>query len=116
MTKPRKIKPNPKPKRRPNYIRQWRKHRGLTQEQLAERIGTTHATVSRIERGLQDFTGEFLELAADALMCEPPDLLIRDPTDTESIWSLWQRAQPGERRQIVALSDALLKSRQAGNG
>ena len=116
MSRQRKITPNPKPKRRPNYIRQWRKHRGLTQEQLAERIGTTHATVSRIERGLQDFTGEFLELTADALMCEPPDLLIRDPTDTESIWSLWERAQPGERRQIVALSDALLKSRQAGNG
>jgi transcriptional regulator with XRE-family HTH domain len=115
MSKPRKFTPDPKPRRRPNYIRQWRKHRGLTLEQLAERVGTTHATVSRVERGLQDYTGEFLEAAAYALMCEPVDLLTRDPTDPDAIWSIWERALPAERQQIVLMSDALLKARRTGS-
>lgn len=33
------------------YIRDLRKDRGLTQEQVAEAIGVTHATVNKIEQG-----------------------------------------------------------------
>lgn len=34
-----------------SHIQVWRKLRGLTQEQLAERAGVTRRTVSRMERG-----------------------------------------------------------------
>ena len=34
-----------------NLIRDARKHRGLTQQQLAERLGTSQSAINRIERG-----------------------------------------------------------------
>lgn len=91
------------------FFRQWRLHRHLTLEALAERIGMTHASVSRIERGLQKWDQEFLERAADALSCEPADLLVRDPSDPDGIWSLWDQAEPGTRKQIVEITKTLLK-------
>ena len=92
------------------FFREWRKHRHLTLEQLADRIGMTHASVSRIERSLQKWDQDFLEKVADALMCEPVDLLVRNPEDPDGIWSLWDRAKPGTRQQIVEIAKTLLKT------
>ena len=66
-----------------NFFREWREFRGLTQEQLAERITRTKATVSRIETGDIGYTREFLEAAADVLGTHPGILLIRAPTDAD---------------------------------
>jgi transcriptional regulator with XRE-family HTH domain len=72
------------------FIREWRKHRGLTLEQLADRIGTTHASLCRIERGRQPHTQGLFEAIAEALRVEPADLLTRDPSDPEVT------AEPGQ--------------------
>lgn len=106
----RKIVPVPKPKakRRPTFIRAWRKHRHLTLENLAERVGITHASLSRIERGEQPYNQDLLDLLAEALMCDPADLLVRDPSDPEGIWSLWERAKPGEREQAIRLLQVII--------
>src|SRR3954452_9822188 len=99
----------PKPRRR-HFIREWRKHRGLTQEQLADRLETTKANISRIENLKQGYTQDFLEACADALSTEASSLLMRDPTDPEGIWSIWEQAKPGERRQIVEIAKTLLRT------
>jgi transcriptional regulator with XRE-family HTH domain len=96
-------------KRRRTFIKEWRKHRVLTQEQLAERVGMSPGNVSLIERGLQNYTQETLEAFAGALQCEVADLLIRNPTDPEGIWSIWDHAKPGERRQIIEMARILIK-------
>jgi transcriptional regulator with XRE-family HTH domain len=103
------VKPNAKPKFRLTYIRQWRKHRGLTLEYLADRVGTTHATLSRVERGMQPYGQDLLERLADVLGTDTASLLVRDPADPEGIWSVWDRASPSERRQIVKIAEALIK-------
>ena len=101
-------------RRRPNYrvtfIRQWREHRGLTLEQLADRIGTTHASLSRIERGKQPYTQPMSEAIADALMTDVASLLIRNPREDEGIWSVWDQAKPGEKRMIVDLAKTVIKT------
>ena len=94
--------------RRRTFIRQWRVHRKLTLEQLAERIGTTHASLSRVERGRQAYTQPLLEALADALQTDPASLLARDPSDPDAIWSIWDRAKPAERRMIVRVATAIL--------
>jgi transcriptional regulator with XRE-family HTH domain len=87
------------------FLRQWRKARGLTLQALAERVETTHATLSRIERGLQPYSQELLERLADELAeGDVASLLIRDPSDPEGIWTVWDQAKPGERRQIVEIA------------
>lgn len=71
-------------------------------------LGTTHATLSRIERGLLPYSQPLLEATADALGCAPPDLLIRDPADPDGIWAIWDRATPAQRRQIVEIAKVLI--------
>jgi UDP-N-acetylglucosamine 1-carboxyvinyltransferase len=39
-----------------NLIRDARKHRGLTQAQLAERLGTSQSAINRIEKGHQNLS------------------------------------------------------------
>jgi len=83
----------------PHYIREWRKYRGLTQEKLADRIGLSQGNLSRIEKGARKYDQAFLETAARELRCDPADLLVRNPLDPESIWSLWDRVPVPQRDQ-----------------
>ncbi len=103
----------PRPKRRtyrPTFMRQWREHRGKSLEQVAEAVGTTHATLSRIERGLIPYSQELLELVADYLNTDPASIIMRDPTDSEALWTLWERAQQGERKMIVDIAKTIVKT------
>jgi transcriptional regulator with XRE-family HTH domain len=93
--------------RQRHFIREWRKHRGLTQEKLADRIGTTKASISRIETGEQPYTQDFLEAAADALMAEPGSLVMRNPLDPDGPWSVWDDLPPAQRKQALRLLRAL---------
>lgn len=72
---------NPKRRRR-NFVRQWRKFRGLTQEQLADRLHTTKANISRIENLRQGYTWDFLEACAEVLGTEPAALLSQNLLET----------------------------------
>ncbi len=96
--------------RHKTYLREWRNHRGKKLVPVAEHLHMTHGQLSRIERGLQPYNQELLEALADLYMCDVVDLLIRDPSEPEAIWTLWDRAKPADRKQIVAIADALLKS------
>ncbi|MGH3387227.1 MAG: helix-turn-helix domain-containing protein, partial [Nocardioidaceae bacterium] len=51
-------------------IRDARKHRGWTQSQLAEQLGTSQSAVNRIERGHQNLSLEMLARIGDALDSE----------------------------------------------
>lgn len=99
-----------KQNRHRHFIREWRKHRGLTLERLAERLETSAASLSRIENGDQPYTQDFLEAVADALGTDPASLIMRDPSSTDAIWSLWDRAKPAERRQIEEVVKAILRT------
>lgn len=102
------------PIHRPTFIRQWRQHRGYSLDQLAERVPMDKGNLSKIERGLLPYNQELLERMAEALMTDPASLLMRDPTDADAIWSLWDRASQGERGQIERIANALLSDRKAG--
>lgn len=51
-------------------IRDARKHRGLTQTQLADLLGTSQSAVNRIERGAQNLSVDMLNRVAGALDSE----------------------------------------------
>lgn len=92
------------------FIRQWRDHRDRTLEDIAEKIGITHASLSRIERGLQPYSQAILESIAKELSTDVPSLLTRDPADPEAIWSIWDQAKPGERKMIVDIAKTIIKT------
>lgn len=100
----------PKPRRRRTFIKEWREFRGLTQDQLAERLETSKASISRIENGAQAYTQDFLEACADALRTDPASLLMRNPSDESAVWSLWDKAKVGERQMIENIVQSVLKT------
>src|SRR3546814_1403469 len=63
-----------------NLIRDARKHRGLTQQQLADLLGTSQSAVNRIERGHQNLSLEMLARIGSALDSEIVALGAGGPT------------------------------------
>lgn len=64
-----------------HFIREWREHRHLTQESVAARVEMSVPQISKLERGLQGYRQSTLEQFAQALGCEPGDLLRPPPTE-----------------------------------
>jgi transcriptional regulator with XRE-family HTH domain len=83
-----------------HFIRAWRKHRSMTQQQLADRIGISREYVSMIEKGRRRYDQTFLEAAAEAMRCDVADLIMRDPAQPGMIWSIWDQIPP-ERRSLA---------------
>ena len=86
------------------FVKEWRKYRGLTQEQLAERVGWSVSNISQLEQARQGYSQEGLEALAEALNCDPGQLLTVDPTKDEAIWSIWELAKPADRKKIVDIA------------
>lgn len=97
-----------------HFIRQWRKHRSLTQDQLADRVGVDRTYVSKIEAGKKRYDQPFLEAAAAALRCEPADLIMRDPTQPGSIWSIWEAIDADDRPQAARVLESFIKKTGTG--
>lgn len=95
------------PKRVRHFIREWRKHRGLSMEELAERVELTHGAISQLERGIVNYTQPTLEALAEALGCEPADLIMRNPLDDEAPWTIWDSLKPVQQKQAIRLMKAL---------
>ena len=102
------------------FIKQWREYRHLTQEQLAERVSDflhyrgfkksyTHASIGRLENGKIGYTQVILEALAHSLGTDPPSLLIRDPTEPDAIWTIWEKAQPDQRATITEHAEIVVR-------
>lgn len=88
------------------YIAEWRKFRNdMSQEQLANRIGSTKSSISRWETGERDITMGALAAIAEALQCEVPDLY-RDPA-RPSADALLRGSSEALRAQAFRLIEAL---------
>lgn len=90
--------------RRRHFIKEWRVYRELTQTQLAERVGVAVSTISQLETGKQGYAQPTLEAIAEALQCEPADLLMRDPSKEDALWSIWEGLDQPQRAQIVEIA------------
>lgn len=101
----------PKQTRTKTYLREWRKMKaGRTLEQVAGELGISQPQLGRIERGDQPYNQDLLEALADLYGCSVADLLMRDPTRPENIWSIWDVARPGQKRLIEAAAEAIVKT------
>jgi hypothetical protein len=63
-----------------------------------------------LERAQRGYTQETLEAIAHALQTDVASLLMRNPAADEGLWSVWDQAKPGQRRQIVEIAKTLIKT------
>lgn len=89
----------------PNYLQAWRKFRRMTQEELAERVGTTKAVISLLESGDRPLSAKWLRKLAPVLKTSAGHLLDHDPhdlpTDVIEIWShIEERERPRALRVL----------------
>lgn len=89
------------------FFREWRKFRGLSQERAAAIIGVDRTSLGRIENGKQVYSEPVIEAMAEAYKCDVSDLFVRDPSDPEGIWSIWDTLPQPKRPQAVAVLKTL---------
>lgn len=75
-----------------HFIRQWRKHRRMSADQLAFSAGLSGAFISQLEQGRKRYTQNSLESIAAALGVPPGHLLIDPETSIISASSVWVQA------------------------
>ena len=66
---------------RTNRIADVRKRKKMTQQQLADAVGSHWTTISKIERGVMQLTGGWLDIIASALGVKQADLLLEKDVD-----------------------------------
>lgn len=81
-----------------NYLAEWRKHRNLTQDQVASRAKTSKPTISRLESGERGLSKKWLDRLAPILDTTPAGLLVH-PREVE--------AATDERANRVPLIDSV---------
>lgn len=89
------------------FIREWRKHCNLTQDELAERVGVSRSLLSKNETGARVIHIKTLEKMAQVFGCMPYEILARDPIQSEDIWAVWSSLNPHEQRQGIQMLRAL---------
>lgn len=95
-----------------NFVREWRKHRKMTQERLAELTGYTASSISQLETGVQGYEEATLVKLSAALDCRPGDLISGPPQEIEFVNEL-RMLDPDERTEVIAaLHDMLLHMRK----
>ncbi|SFO77332.1 Transcriptional regulator, contains XRE-family HTH domain [Cohaesibacter marisflavi] len=102
----------------PNFIRQWRKHRGLTLRELEEKMfdengDTTVSFVSigRIETGKQPYNQLALEAIAKALDTTPVALISQHPDDVDPLTDFIKGLSDQEKLKALNVLKAMFTSR-----
>jgi transcriptional regulator with XRE-family HTH domain len=95
----------------PNHLEAWRKYRGLSQAELAEKAGTSHQVIGYLERGRTQLSAKWLRKLAPILETTPGMLLDHDPTELDSdVVDMWTHATARERRQIADIARTITRT------
>ena len=94
-------------------IREIRKSRKMTLEQLAGQVLVSTPHMSEVERGLKNLNNHLLERISAALGVAPSDLISSDvDTDIARLNELVSRLDAADAARVAAFAEALLKSKE----
>lgn len=99
----------------PNHLRAWREKRGMTQEELADAVGTNQNMIAYLETGERGLSAKWLRRLAVPLNTTPGMILDHDPNDLPAdILEIWGTADARQRRQLVDIAKTLVTSSATG--
>lgn len=94
-----------------NRIKDIREDRGLTQEQLAEKLCTSNQQIGRLENSERRLTWEWMQRIANALECHPMDLVDESSTSSNTeerkLLNTYRALPPQERKTVADMADYL---------
>ncbi|MFI4932989.1 MAG: helix-turn-helix domain-containing protein [Caulobacterales bacterium] len=101
-----------------NYLLAWREKRGLTQAQLAEKVGTTGAVISLLESGGRPLSDKWLRRIAPVLDIRPGWLYDVHPDENASddIFQIWPQIPPADRAHVLEIVRTFASKRASGRG
>lgn len=97
---------------RKNTVKDWRKHRGLTQEALAELMGTTKGSINKYENRKLPITGEILEQLTFHLRCTEEDLFRHKPSDDPQFYELRDKMDQNDRETWLNIGQTLIARKE----
>jgi transcriptional regulator with XRE-family HTH domain len=95
----------------PNYLRAWRVYRKLTQDQLAERVGTNANMIGYLESGERGLSAKWLRKLSNALETTPGMILEHDPAELDAdILDIWAHGNLRQKRQLSEIAKTLIRT------
>lgn len=103
------------------FLREYRRLRGWTQEELSERSGIPRSRISELEKGTERYNQDVLEALARALSApedpvSPGDLLDRDPHAPAPVTRIWDRIPETQRAQARRVMESFTADRTGEPG
>ncbi len=89
----------------PNQIRINRKMRGVSMQDLADKLSISLSAISKIEKGYRRLNQEQLISVAEILDCSLQDLYVNEQNSQQEVVLAWKKEQ--ERRQEINKSSGL---------
>lgn len=95
----------------PNYLRAWRLHRDLTQQELANAVGTSANQIQYLETGERALSAKWLRRLAPVLDTTPGMILDHDPSELDNdILDIWAYASTRQKKQISDIAKTLIRT------
>ena len=92
----------------PNHLKAWREFRKMSQEVLAEKVGTTASQISMLETGERGLSAKWLRKLAPLLGTTPGHLLDHDPATLDNdVFDIWVNIDERDRAQAIRVLRAL---------
>jgi transcriptional regulator with XRE-family HTH domain len=91
----------------PNNLRAWRKtkrsgYEPMTQQELADALGTAKSVISDLERGVVQLSDKWLRRLAPVLKTQPGHILDHDPADLDNdIIDIWAHIPDRDKEQAA---------------
>ena len=91
-----------------NYLKQWRKKAGLTQQELADKVETTKSVISLLESEERPLSAKWLRKLADALGTTPGRILDVNPEEANAdVLDIWDHIRAKDRATAIRVLRSL---------
>ena len=91
------------------YLREWRKHRKLSQEKLGSMVGWSQGMISQLETGEVKFIEDHLPILAAALNCTVKQLLFYPP-GMEDFSVLMEQLSKQDRERVKDIIESFKRT------
>lgn len=95
----------------PNHLQAWREYNELTQEELADAVGTSASVISLLEAGERGLSAKWLRKLAPHLKARAGWILDFRPEDVDSdVLETWREVPDDEKPQALRVLQTFKRS------